>query len=188
MYMEDISQRGNIDRLASDGVYRLGSCIFIPQDLNFGKELLEDLKTARLFQGTDLESCRKGIDILRALMVETAETMKHRLPKLRDEHAALLVGYENSDNKEAQVLEEAMENICDQHEIAPKDTTLTNCDNQSMITDEESKIDCDDDNASEPSHPLVADMNPCHEMKAAATTWTFNDGDEDDSFLDFGTT
>ena len=79
--MADIGQTGNIDRLSSNGQYRLGACIYIPQGLNFAKELLEDFKTSKLFQGTDLENCRKGINILRDLMIETAEKMKHRLPK-----------------------------------------------------------------------------------------------------------
>ncbi|KAG9319111.1 hypothetical protein KVV02_000798 [Mortierella alpina] len=39
-----IGQLGNIDRLTSDGEYRLGGCIYIPVGLNFGKELLEDLR------------------------------------------------------------------------------------------------------------------------------------------------
>lgn len=79
--MADIGQRGNIDRLSSNGQYRLGACIYIPQGLNFAKELLDDFKTSKLFQGTDLENCRKGINILRDLMIETAEKMRHRLPK-----------------------------------------------------------------------------------------------------------
>ncbi|KAF8923764.1 hypothetical protein BGZ47_004517, partial [Haplosporangium gracile] len=70
----------NIDRLASDGEYRLGGCIFIPVGLNFGKELLEDFKTSALFQGSDLENCQKGIKMLRDLMMKTAEKMKRRLP------------------------------------------------------------------------------------------------------------
>ena len=79
--MKKIGQLGNIDRLASDGVYRLGGCIFIPVGLNFGKELLEDFKTSALFQGSDLENCQKGIKMLRDLMMETAEKMKRRLPQ-----------------------------------------------------------------------------------------------------------
>lgn len=79
--MTDIGQTGNIDRLSSDGQYRLGTCIYIPQGLNFAKELLEDFKTSRLFQGTDLENCCKGIKMLCDLMIETAEKMRHRLPK-----------------------------------------------------------------------------------------------------------
>jgi hypothetical protein len=79
--MADIGQRGNIDRLSSDGQYRLGACIYIPQGLNFAKELLDDFKTSKLFQGSDLENCRKGIKMLRDLMIETAEKMRHRLPK-----------------------------------------------------------------------------------------------------------
>lgn len=108
------------------------------------------------------------------------------LCRLLDEHAALIAGCEDSDNMEVQVLEEAIENICDQYETAPEDTTSTDCDNQSMITDEDNTIDCDDDDASEPSHPLVADMNPWkYEMKAAASLWAFNESDEDDSFSEF---
>ena len=81
LLMAKIGQPGNIDRLSSDGQYRLGACIYIPQGLNFAKELLDDFKTLKLFQGTDLENCRKGIKILRDLMIETAERMKPRLPK-----------------------------------------------------------------------------------------------------------
>ncbi|KAF8950165.1 hypothetical protein BGZ46_004696, partial [Entomortierella lignicola] len=80
LFMAQIGQPGNIDRLSSSGKYRLGTCIYIPQGLNFGKESLEDFKTSKLFQGTDLENCRKGIKMLRKLMIETAEKMKHRLP------------------------------------------------------------------------------------------------------------
>lgn len=79
--MADIGQTGNIVRVSSDGPYRLGACIYIPQGLNFAKELLDDFKTSKLFQGPDLENCRKGIKMLRDLMIETAEKMKHRLPK-----------------------------------------------------------------------------------------------------------
>lgn len=78
--MADIGQVGNIDRISSDGQYRLGACIYIPQGLNFAKELLDDFKTSELFQGTDMEKCRKCIGMLRELMIETAEKMKHRLP------------------------------------------------------------------------------------------------------------
>ncbi|KAG0062405.1 hypothetical protein BGZ92_006184, partial [Podila epicladia] len=55
--MAKIGQSGNIDRLSSDGKYQLGACIYIPQGLNFAKELLEDFKTSKLLQGTDLENC-----------------------------------------------------------------------------------------------------------------------------------
>lgn len=79
--MAKIGQLGNIDRLTSDGVYRLGGCIYIPVGLNFGKELLEDFKTSKLFQGSDLENCQKGIKMLRDMMIDTAEKMKHRLPQ-----------------------------------------------------------------------------------------------------------
>lgn len=79
--MKKIGQLGNIDRLASDGEYRLGGCIFIPVGLNFGKELLEDFKTSALFQGSDLENCQKGIKMLRDLMMKTTEKMKRRLPQ-----------------------------------------------------------------------------------------------------------
>lgn len=81
LYMAEIGQPGHIDRLTDDGKYRLGACIFIPQGLNFAKELLTDFKTSELFQGTDLENCRKGIEMLRDLMIKTAEKMRPRLPK-----------------------------------------------------------------------------------------------------------
>lgn len=79
--MAEIGQPGNIDRLSSNGMYRLGACIYIPVGLNFAKELLEDFKTSMLFQGTDLENCRKGIKMLHELMIETMEKMRHRLSK-----------------------------------------------------------------------------------------------------------
>lgn len=79
--MAEIGQPGNIDRLTDDGRYRLGACLYLPQGLNFAKKLLDDFKTSTLFQGTDLENCRKCIEMLRHLMVETAEKMMPRLPK-----------------------------------------------------------------------------------------------------------
>ncbi|KAF9324280.1 hypothetical protein BG006_000691 [Podila minutissima] len=95
--MAEIGQPGHIDRLTDDGKYRLGACIFIPQGLNFAKELLTDFKTSELFQGTDLENCRKGIEMLRDLMIKTAEKMRPRLPKLLEEHSDLIAGIEDSD-------------------------------------------------------------------------------------------
>ncbi|KAG0322771.1 hypothetical protein BGZ99_003159 [Dissophora globulifera] len=79
--MVEIGQPGNIDGLTDDGKYRLSACIYPPQGLSFAKKLLDDFKTSTLFQGTDLENCRKGIEMLRGLMVETAEKMRPRLPK-----------------------------------------------------------------------------------------------------------
>ncbi|KAG0269264.1 hypothetical protein BGZ95_002143, partial [Linnemannia exigua] len=40
-------------------------------------------------------------------------------------HTSLIAGLENSDNKEIQVLEEAVEDIYDQYETAPEDMALT---------------------------------------------------------------
>ncbi|KAF9550401.1 hypothetical protein EC957_000703 [Mortierella hygrophila] len=61
---------------------------------------------------------------------------------------------------------------------------LTDCDNQSMITEEDNTIDCDDD-ASEPGYPLVEKMNPSeYEEKPAASFWAFAESDEDDPFPD----
>ncbi|KAG0324734.1 hypothetical protein BG004_003376, partial [Podila humilis] len=79
--MAEIGQLGHIDRLTDDGKYRLGACIYVPQGLNFAKELLKDFKTSELFQGTNLENCRKGIEMLRALMIKTAEKMRPHLSK-----------------------------------------------------------------------------------------------------------
>ncbi|OAQ29382.1 hypothetical protein K457DRAFT_125860 [Linnemannia elongata AG-77] len=183
------SKRKKKDRIAwnNNGQYRLGACIYIPQGLNFAKELLEDFKTSKLFQGTDLENCRKGINILRDLMIETAEKMKHRLPKLLEEHAALIADLEDSDNKEVQVLEEAVEDIYDQYETAPEEMALTDCDTQGMIMDRDDTFD-GVGNSYEFIYDLSEEMNPReYGEETAASLWkfVFAESDEDDSFSDF---
>ncbi|KAI8596935.1 hypothetical protein EDD21DRAFT_419201 [Dissophora ornata] len=117
----------------NDGKYRLGACIYIPQRLNFAKELLDDFKTSRLFQGTDLENFRKGIQVLRDLMIETAEKIRHRLPKLLGEHVAPIAGFEDGDNSEVHVAEGIPENSCDQYP-EPDDMTSIDCINQDTVT------------------------------------------------------
>lgn len=52
-----------------------------------------------------------------------------------EEHAALIAGLEDSDNKEVQVLEEAVEDLYDQYETAPEGMALTDCDTQGKIMD-----------------------------------------------------
>ena len=91
LYMDEFGQRVLIDRLSDDGKYRLGACINIPQGLNFAKEQLEDFRTSKLFQGTDLENCRKGIDILRDLMIKTAEKIFFFFFFLRKKRIYLLI-------------------------------------------------------------------------------------------------
>ncbi|KAG0019073.1 hypothetical protein BGZ82_000268, partial [Podila clonocystis] len=178
--MAKIGQLGNIDRLASDGVYRLGGCIYIPQGLNFGKELLADFKTSKLFQGTDLENCRKGIKMLRDLMIETAENMKHRLPELLEEHSALVGGFEGGDNLDVQVVEQTIEDMCDQYEPAAGDMAMTECDNQGETTDMDNTNDCDDDSA-ETSYPLAAEMSPGGYEEDSAAFWALAQSNEDNS-------
>ncbi|KAF8932410.1 hypothetical protein BGZ58_007082 [Dissophora ornata] len=117
----------------NDGKYRLGACIYIPQRLNFAKELLDDFKTSRLFQGTDLENFRKGIQVLRDLMIETAEKIRHRPPKLLGEHVAPIAGFEDGDNSEVHVAEGIPENSCDQYP-EPDDMTSIDCINQDTVT------------------------------------------------------
>ncbi|KAF9555653.1 hypothetical protein EC968_008795, partial [Mortierella alpina] len=135
--MTEIGQTGNIDRLTDDGKYRLGACIYIPCGLNFGKQLLEDFKTLRLFHGTDLENCRKGIKMLRDLMVETAEKMKNRLPKLLGEHAALIADCKENHIKETQVLEEVGDNNGDQYGTASEVGDLAGYDSQCLIMNDD---------------------------------------------------
>ncbi|KAG9319057.1 hypothetical protein KVV02_003861, partial [Mortierella alpina] len=182
--MARIGQLGNIDRLTSDGEYRLGGCIYIPVGLNFGKELLEDFKTSKLFQGSDLENCQKGIRMLRDLMIETAEKMKHRLPQLLEEHAGLIAGLEDNDNQEAQVLEETAMNTCDQYEPALGDMALTDWDTLSIAMDKGNTIDCYDDSA-EPSFSQAADMHPWEDAEETAVSFrAFAGNDKDGSISD----
>ncbi|KAG9319112.1 hypothetical protein KVV02_000799 [Mortierella alpina] len=94
--------------------------------------------------------------MLRDLMIETAEKMKHRLPQLLEEHAALIAGLEDNDSKEVQVLEETVENTCDHYEPALGDMALTDWDTLSIAMDMGNTIDCDDDSA-EPSFPQAAE-------------------------------
>ncbi|OAQ22288.1 hypothetical protein K457DRAFT_890221 [Linnemannia elongata AG-77] len=94
-----------------------------------------DFKTSALFYGTDLENCRKGIQMLRDLMIETAEKMKHRLSSLLEEQAALIAGREGRDDKDAPVLEGAAEGICDQYKPTTGDMALTDMITQSMAMD-----------------------------------------------------
>ncbi|KAF9951960.1 hypothetical protein BGZ70_000790 [Mortierella alpina] len=180
--MTDIGQTGNIDRLTDDGKYRLGACIYIPHGLNFGKQLLEDFKTSKLFQGTDLENCRKGIKMLRDLMIDTAETMKNRLPKLLGEHAALMADSEDKGIKEAQMLEVVGKNSRYQYDSSYEDRALADCDSQSLIKEEGITTDSDHD-ASEPRYPPVAKMNHSeYKENTASSIWTFDEGDTTDSF------
>lgn len=79
--MTEIGQLGNVDGLTSDVTYRLGGCLYIPQGLNFAKEMLEDFKASNLFNGQDLENCKKGIGMFLSLMTSTAEKMRDRPPK-----------------------------------------------------------------------------------------------------------
>ena len=58
---------------------------------------------------------------------------------------------------DAQVVEQTIEDMCDQYKPASGDMTLTGCDNQDMTIDMDNKIDCDDDSA-EPNYPLAAEM------------------------------
>ncbi|KAK3825741.1 MAG: hypothetical protein J3Q66DRAFT_436758 [Benniella sp.] len=81
--------------------------------LNFVKEMLEEFKISKLFQGTDLENCRKGVTILRDLMIETAERMRYRLPMLLEEHGALVAGSEDSNDMYVEVAEEPIEDTGD---------------------------------------------------------------------------
>ncbi|KAF8951430.1 hypothetical protein BGZ52_011870 [Haplosporangium bisporale] len=184
--MAKIGQPGNIDRLSSDGTYRLGACIYIPQGLNFAKELLEDFQTLKLFQGTDLENCRKGIKMLRELMIETAEKTKHRLPKLLKEHATLIAGSKDSDNEEAQVAEETVENICDQYEPEPYDMATTDCNNLDMIRAIDNTIEYEKD--APKSSNLMAPKTDLwkYEEEVAASFWALAESDEEDSFSDVG--
>ncbi|KAF9322612.1 hypothetical protein BG006_002248 [Podila minutissima] len=169
--MAEIGQQGNIDRLSSDDKYRLGACIY-------------DFKTSKLFQGTDLENCRKGIKMLRELMIETAEKIKHRLSKLLEEHAALIAGSEDGDNEEVQVTEETVKNICDQYYPEPDDMALTDCNNQDMITALDNMIEYGKD-ASKSSNLMAPEIGPWeYEEEAAASFWTFGESDEEDSFSD----
>ncbi|KAG0275282.1 hypothetical protein BGZ95_008965 [Linnemannia exigua] len=110
--------------------------------LNFGKEYLEDFKTSRLFQGTDLGSARKDINILRDF--DDRDHGKDEA-SLLGEYGVLVAGCGESDSKEVQVLEEVIEDIWDEYETAPEDMALTDCNSQSMITGEDNTIDCDDD-------------------------------------------
>lgn len=80
--MVDIGQMGNIDRLTDDGKYRLGGCLYLPQGLNMAKALLAIFKTSKQFQGTDLENYRRGIKILRGLMIDTAKKNEAPTPKV----------------------------------------------------------------------------------------------------------
>ncbi|KAF9322459.1 hypothetical protein BG006_002367 [Podila minutissima] len=182
--MAEIGQRGNIDRLSSDGKYRLGACIYIPQGLNFAKELLEDFKTSKLFQGTDLENCREGIKMLRDLMIETAEKMKPCLSNLLDEHAALIVGSEDSNNEEVQLAEEIVKNICDQYEPEPDDMAITDCNNQDVVRAMDNTIEYEKD-ASKSSNLMAPEIDPWeYEKEAASSFWSFGESDEEDSFSD----
>ncbi|KAF9129863.1 hypothetical protein BGX30_013729 [Mortierella sp. GBA39] len=145
-----------------------------------------DFKSSKLFQGTDLENCRKGIKMLRDLMIETAEKMRHRLPKLLEEHAALISGTEDSDNMGVQVSEETVENICEKYEPALVDKTLTEYDTQGMITDRNHTFD-GVGNSSEFNYDLSEEMNPReYGEETAASLWAFvfAESDEDDSFSD----
>ncbi|KAI9240570.1 MAG: hypothetical protein BYD32DRAFT_433910 [Podila humilis] len=184
--MAKIGEPGNIDRLSSDGTYRLGACIYIPQGLNFAKELLEDFQTLKLFQGTDLENCRKGIKMLRELMIETAEKTKHRLPKLLKEHATLIAGSKDSDNEEAQVAEETVENICDQYEPEPYDMATTDCNNLDMIRAIDNTIEYEKD-APKSSNLMAPKIDLWkYEEEVAASFWALAESDEEDSFSDVG--
>ncbi|KAF9338833.1 hypothetical protein BGZ91_007772 [Linnemannia elongata] len=168
-----IGQLGNIDRLTDDGGYRLGACLYLPQGLNFAKKLLDDFKTSTLFQGTDLENCRKGIEMLRGLMVETAEKMRPRLPKLLEEHSELIADIEDSDSNEAQESEETIDNICDPYQPTPGYKALTECDTKGRIMDKINTTDCDD-GSNEPTYPLTAESNPWEcEEEPAASRWAF---------------
>ncbi|KAG0266458.1 hypothetical protein BGZ95_003046 [Linnemannia exigua] len=157
--MAEIGQPGHIDRLTDDGKYRLGACLYMPQGLNFAKELLKDFKTSDLFQGTNLENCRKGIKMLRGLMIETAEKMWPRLPKLLKEHSELIAGIEDSDNNEVKESEETIENICEPYEPASGYKALTECDTKGTLMDEDNTTVCDSDSY-EPSYPLATELNP----------------------------
>ncbi|KAG0273226.1 hypothetical protein BGZ95_010962, partial [Linnemannia exigua] len=143
--MAEIGQPGNIDRLTDDGRYRFGACLYLPQGLNIAKKLLDDFKTLSLFQGASLENSRKGIEMIRGLMVETAEKMRPRLPKLLEEHSELIADIEDSDNNEAQESEETIENNCDPYQPAPGYKALTEYDTKGRIMDETNTTDCNED-------------------------------------------
>ncbi|KAG9067274.1 hypothetical protein KI688_012056 [Linnemannia hyalina] len=188
--MAKIGQPGNIDRLSSDGQYRLGACIYIPQGLNFAKELLDDFKTSKLFQGTDLENCRKGIKMLRDLMIETAEKMKLRLPKLLEEHAALIAGVEDSDHKDVQVVEEAVKNIYDQYETG-RDDALECYNSQGMVNNIDNTVEYGEDapeygeDAPESGYFTSPEIDLWEsEEEAASSFWMFDSIDDDDSFFE----
>ncbi|KAG0050603.1 hypothetical protein BGZ83_004607 [Gryganskiella cystojenkinii] len=77
--MKDIGQKGNIDHLMSTGEYCLSTCICIPLGLNTAKELLNEFMDPSLFNKSDLENFRKGVGILRGILITEAEKMSTRL-------------------------------------------------------------------------------------------------------------
>lgn len=79
------------------------------------------------------------------------------------------------------MVEQSIEDMCDQYEPASGDMALTDCDNQGMTTDMDNIIDSDGDSA-EPSYPLAAEMSPWDYEEESAAFWAFAGSDEDDSF------
>ncbi|KAF9370249.1 hypothetical protein BGX21_005624, partial [Mortierella sp. AD011] len=107
---------------------------------------------------------------------------------LLKEHVALIVGSGDSDNKEVQMAEETVENIHDQYKPEPDDIVLTGCNNQDMITDIDSMIECDED-ATNSSYPQVADIESWgyegeYKKETATSFWAFTESNEGDSSLD----
>jgi hypothetical protein len=106
--------------------------------------------------------------------------------RLLEEHAALIAGLEDSDNKEVQVLEEAVEDIYDQCETAPEDMALTDCDTQGKIMDRDDTFD-GTSNSYEFTYDLSEEMNPRkygEETEASLWAFVFAESDEGDSFSD----
>ncbi|KAG0008931.1 hypothetical protein BGZ82_004336, partial [Podila clonocystis] len=153
-----------------------GAYTYIPQGLNFAKELLDDFKTSKLFQGTDFESCRKGVQMLRDLMIVTAEKMKHRLPKLPDEHFALIAGSENGDNSEVHMTKEIVEDICDQHGPQPHDVASTDCTDQDMLATIDNVIESEKND-----FDISTSDRWDYEKDVATSFWALTESDDEDS-------
>lgn len=100
--------------------------------------------------------------------------------RLLEEHSALIGGFEDGDNLDVQVVEQTIEDMCDQYEPAAGDMALTECDNQGKTTDMDNTNDCDDDSA-EPSYPLAAEMSPRGYEEDSAVFWALAQSDEDNS-------
>ncbi|KAF8914841.1 hypothetical protein BGZ58_005624, partial [Dissophora ornata] len=105
---------------------------------------------------------------------------------LLEEHAALIAGTEDSDNKEVQVSEEIVENNCGKYEPALVDKILTECDTHGMIMDRNDTFD-GVGNSSEFNYDLSEEMNPReYGEETADSLWSFvfAESDEDDTFSD----